>query len=100
MTYFDIQLTVRRHRESGRTQPPKRSAPQTPHLCPRGLPVSSPSARAQGTREPRALLKMHLIRRPLQATIAGLSARLSVGPPRPAGEDEGRWFHLRAPVLT
>lgn len=50
--------------------------------------------------ESQALLKMHLIYHPVQATIAGLSARLSVGPLSPTGEEKGRWLHLSAPVLT
>lgn len=43
---------------------------------------------------------MHLIYHAMQATIAGLSARLSVGPLSRAGEEKGRWLHLSAPVLT
>lgn len=50
--------------------------------------------------KPQALLKMHLIYHPAQVTMAGLSARLSVGPLSPAGEEKGRWPHLSAPALT
>lgn len=47
--------------------------------------------------KPQALLKMHLIHHPVQVTIAGLSAHLSVGPLSPAGEENGRWPRLGAP---
>lgn len=50
--------------------------------------------------KPQALLKMHLIYHRMPATMAGLSAHLSVGPLSPTGEEKGRWLRLTAPVLT
>lgn len=50
--------------------------------------------------KPQALLKMHSIYHRMQATMAGLSAHLSVGPLSPTGEEKGRWLRLTAPVFT